>query len=443
MVSPSPSSGASSRVPVAVPSPPDSDPSRRSAITLVVVLSALTAVAPLAIDMYVPGFPAMGDSLGASSSAVQLTMTAFLAGLVVGQLLIGPISDGLGRRRLLTGGAIAFIVFSLACAVAPNIAVLTGARFLQGVAGAAGMVLARAVLTDRFHGPELPRYFAVLSQIMGVAPIAAPVLGGALLAVSTWRAVFVALAVLGVLLVFGVVRGVPESLPPERRHRGGVPSTFRAMGTLLADRTFMGYVLVLAMVSAALFAYVSGSSFVFENLHGVSSTTYSLIFASNAVGMLISGAAFSQLASRVGLNALLCAGVAVAALGAVAQVLLVSTAGETLAGTWATLFVTVLGIGLVIPSTMALGQTLGRGAPGAASALLGGFQFLFGALAAPVVGLFGEDSSLPMAVIMLIAAGAAGVALILLARPWLGHGEPTAVKPGRGGRSESTSGRAT
>jgi DHA1 family bicyclomycin/chloramphenicol resistance-like MFS transporter len=375
--------------------------------------------------MYVPGFPAMGDALGASSSAVQLTMTAFLAGLVVGQLLIGPLSDGLGRRRLLIGGAAGFVFFSLACALSPNVTVLTGARFLQGVAGAAGMVLARAVLSDRFHGADLPRYFAVLSQVMGVAPIVAPVLGGAVLAVSTWRAVFAVLTVLGLLLLLAVVKAVPESLPPERRQSGGTAGTFRAMGTLLSGRAFMGYVLVLALVSAALFTYISGSSFVFENLHGVSSTTYSLIFATNAVGMLIAGAVFSRLVARgVRLNSLLAAGLGLALLGALAQVLLVVAVGETLAGTWITLFVTVSAIGMVFPATMSIGQALGRATPGAASAVLGGLQFLFGALASPLVGLFGEDSSLPMATIMLISVALAGLALVGLARFWQGRGEP-------------------
>ncbi|WP_316768329.1 multidrug effflux MFS transporter [Streptomyces sasae] len=412
----------------AVPHTAGPAPSGRTATALIAVLGALTAVAPLATDMYVPGFPALGEAFGASSSAVQLTMTAFLAGLVVGQLVIGTLSDGLGRRRLLIGGAAGFVLFSLACAAAPNIAVLTGVRFLQGVAGAAGMVLARAVLTDRFHGPELPSYFAVLSQVVGVAPVAAPVLGGAVLSMSTWRTVFVVLAVLGVLLLLAVVRAVPESLPPERRHGGGLAGTFRAMGALLADRTFMGYVLAVALVSAALFAYIGGSSFVFENLHGVSSTTYSLIFATNAAAMLAGGASFARLAGRgVRLNAMLSAGVGIALLGALAQVLLVVTAGETLAGTWITLFVTAGGIGLVFPSAMSIGQAVGRAAPGAASALLGGLQFLFGALASPLVGVFGEGSSRPMAVIMLVALGAAGLVLVVLARPWEGRGEPTAT----------------
>ena len=399
---------------------------RRPARVQIAILGARTAVTPLSIDMYVPGFPSMGETLGASSSAVQLTMTAFLAGLVVGQLVLGPLSDGLGRRGLLMSGVTGFAFFSLVCALAPQAGVLTAGRFLQGVTGAAGTVLARAVLTDLFQGTELPRYFAVLSQILGVAPVAAPVLGGAVLSVSGWRAVFVVLSALGVVLLLAVLRAVPESLPPERRQGGGITSTFRAMGTLLTRRAFMGYVLVLALASAALFTYISGSSFVFESLHGVSSTTYSLIFATNAVAMLFSGTLFSRLVRRgVRLNTLLTAGVGVAALGSLTQVLLVITVGETLAGTWVTLFVTLGAIGLVFPAVMSIGQTLGRRSPGAASAVLGGLQFLCGALASPLVGLFGEGSSLPMALIMMIAVAAAVVALITMARPWHGEGEPS------------------
>jgi DHA1 family bicyclomycin/chloramphenicol resistance-like MFS transporter len=401
------------------PAPPQS-----STRALILVLAALTAVAPLATDMYVPGFPAMGRTLHASSSAVQLTMTAFLAGLVIGQLIIGPISDGIGRRRLLIGGTTGFAAFSVLCALAPNISVLTGARFLQGTAGAAGMVLTRAVITDRFHGGELPRYFAVLSQIMGIAPIAAPILGGAVLSVSSWRAVFIVLAVLGVLLLLGVLRNVPESLPPERRQHDGIASTFNAMGTLLKHRAFLGYALTLGFSAAALFSYIAGSSFVFEDLLGVSASMYSLIFASNAFGMLIAGAFFSRFAPRLRLNTLLTIGVTIAASGALAQVVLRLGLGETLAGTWITLFVTITGVGLVFPATMSIGQALARHASGAASAVLGGLQFLLGALASPLVGLFGTGSSLPMALIMLITTACAMLALLALARPWQRNGEP-------------------
>ncbi|MEV6162140.1 multidrug effflux MFS transporter [Streptomyces sp. NPDC052052] len=385
---------------------------------LLAVLGALTASAPLATDMYVPGLPAMGEALGASSSTIQLTMTTFLIGLVVGQLFFGPLSDSLGRRRLLIAGSAGFAVFSLFCAVSPNVETLLAARFLQGVSGAIGMALARAVITDRFHGRDIPKYFAVLSQILGVAPIAAPVIGGAVLAVSTWRIVFVVLAVIGVGLAVSVVVKVPESLPPERRHSGGVGSSFRAMSRLVATRRFMGYVLVLGFTGAALFAYIGGSSFVFQDIHGVSSTVYSLIFAANAVGVLIAGATFGRLAHRVSLHALLVSGLAITTVASLAQVLVVTLAGESLAGSWICLFVGNTGIGLIFPASMSLGQNAGRSAPGGASALLGAFQFTFGALATPLVGAFGEESSQPMAVIMLVALLGAVLAVAVLVRPW-------------------------
>jgi len=397
--------------------------------SLIAVLAALTMVAPLAIDMYVPGFPDMGRSLDTSSSAVQLTMTAFLAGIVVGQLVIGPLSDGLGRRRLLLGGTIGFAVTSLLCALAPQVELLTALRFAQGVAGAAGMVLARAIITDLFHGPDLPRYFALLAQIMAIAPIAAPVMGGAILAVSTWRAVFAVLTVIGVLLVLSVLAKVPESLPPERRHGGGLGGTFRAMGRLARQRAFLGYTLVMAFSAAALFAYISGSSFVFERIHHVSATGYSLIFAVNSVGILLAGTVFGRLAPRFSLNLLLSCALGLATLGALLQVALVAAVGETFAGTWISLFLVTSGLGMIFPATMSLGQSLGRAAPGAASALIGGTQFLFGAIAAPIVGLFGESSSAPMAVIMLTALLLAVLSLTTLSRPWLRQGEAHHAQP--------------
>ncbi|MGP3769693.1 multidrug effflux MFS transporter [Streptomyces sp. SDT5-1] len=400
-----------------------SEPPRKRAVGLLVVLGALTAIAPLATDMYVPGFPSMGESLRTNSSSIQLTMTTFLVGLVIGQLVFGPLSDSLGRRKLLIAGSAGFVLFSTLCALAPSVQVLLAARLLQGVAGAVGMVLARAVITDLFDGAEVPRYFAVLSQILGVAPVAAPVLGGVILAVASWQIIFVVLALIGAALVLSIMGLVPESLPAEKRNGGGLGSAFRAMGTLLRNRSFMGYVLVLGFAAAALFVYISGSSFVFENLHGVSSTTYSLIFAVNAIGMLVSGTLFGKLVHKVLLNTLLSVGLTICLVGAIAQVLAVALLGETLIGSWICLFVTAAGIGMVFPATMSLGQALGRRAPGASSALMGGSQFGFGAIASPLVGVFGEDSSLPMATIMLVAASCGVLALITLARPWNRHGE--------------------
>ncbi|GAA3791185.1 multidrug effflux MFS transporter [Streptomyces phyllanthi] len=389
---------------------------------LIALLGALTAIAPLATDMYVPGFPEMGRTLHASDSAVQLSMTSFLAGLVIGQLVIGPLSDGLGRRRLLVPGAALFAVLSLVCAFAPTIEMLVAARFLEGIAGAAGMVLARAVLTDRFHGPELPRYFSLLTMVLSVAPVVAPVIGGALLSAGGWRATFVALAVFGALLFLAILPGVPESLPPERRHQGGVAGTFHAMGRLLGHRGFLGCTLTLAFAAAALFACIAGSSFVFQEVYGTSAGLYSTIFAVNACGMLLAGAVFGVLARRLTMGTLLSASVGVAVAAVVVQVLLLVSVGGSLAGTWVTLFFAAFGIGGIFPAGMSLGQSLGREASGAASALLGGIQFLFGALASPLVGAFGTDSAMPMAATMLGSLLCAALCLVVLVRPWRGQG---------------------
>jgi DHA1 family bicyclomycin/chloramphenicol resistance-like MFS transporter len=220
-----------------------------------------------------------------------------------------------------------------------------------------------------------------------------------------------------------VLAKVPETLPPQNRQSHGLVGTFRAMGRLCRERAFMGHVLVIGLSSAALFAYISGSSFVFEHLHGVSPTAYSLIFATNAVGMLLAGFAFSRLSRTVSLTALLTTGVVICGVGVTVQLAVLGAVGETLAGTWVGLFITLLGIGLVFPAATTVCQALGRTAPGAASALLGGLQFLLGATTSPLVGLFGETSSAPMALTMLTAITLAALALMSLARPWLRHGE--------------------
>ncbi|MFF0488440.1 multidrug effflux MFS transporter [Nocardia sp. NPDC004068] len=386
-----------------------SEPGRGRTAAVIVLLGALTAVGPLAIDMYVPGFPQMGRSLTASDTGIQLSLTAFLAGMVVGQLLLGPISDSLGRRRLLLGGTVLFAVLSLACALAPNIVLFNGFRFLEGVAGAAGTVLARAVLTDLFHGPRLPGYFSLLAMVLGVAPVIAPVIGTAILSAGTWRTVFVVLAAFGLALFVAVLCTLPESLPPAERHTGGFGGTFRAMGGLLRNRAFVGCGLTLGFAAAALFSYIGSSSFVFQDVYGTSAAFYGMVFAVNAGGMMAASALFGALSRRFAVPVLLAAYCALAASAAAVHVALVLTVGGNAAITWVCLFFTVAGVGGVFPASMTLGQTLGRPASGAASALLGGAQFLFGALASPVAGAFGGHSALPMAAVMLVvlACGAA------------------------------------
>ncbi|TDD17249.1 multidrug effflux MFS transporter [Nonomuraea diastatica] len=396
---------------------------------LILMLAALTALAPLANGMYIPGFPELARSLGATDSSVQLSMTAFLVGLAAGQILLGPISDALGRRSVLLAGAGLFTIFSVICAVAPTIEVFNAARLLEGITGAAGLVIARAVLTDRFHGtPAAARHFSTLSAIVVVAPVAAPILGGAVLGIATWRTVFAVLAAFGLVLAVVVALWLPESLPADRRRGGGVGRTFKAMAGLLSGRAVVGYVLTSSFTSAALFIYISGSAFVFHQVYGVSSGLFSLIFAVNAFGSLAGGILFGRLAARVRFNTLLIAGLALSLVAAAVLVLLLASTGGNLATVWICLFFALTGIGVVFPATMTIIQSLGHRAPGAASGLIGGSQFVFGAAASPLAGLLGTSTAVPMAVLMLAAFTVSTLALVTIARPWRGHGEPTRTK---------------
>ena len=389
-------------------------PGRKHTGRLILVLAALTAVAPLAIDMYVPGFPGMARSFGTTASSVQLSLTAFLVGLAAGQLLLGPVSDAVGRLPVLLAGAALFTVLSLACAVSPSIEIFDAVRLLQGVAGAAGMVVARAVLTDRFHGtPEAGRHFATLSTIVFMAPVVAPVLGGAILGVGSWRLVFIGLAGFGVLLIAGLLAWVPESLPAERRQSGGVTGVVKAVAMLAGRPALVGYVLASSFTGAALFTYIAGSTFVFQNVYGLSATWYSLVFATNALGMLVSSVLFGRLSAHVRADTLLVAGLAVAGAGTTALVASLVTTGASFATAWACLFVTVAGLGTALPATTTIVQSLGHDAPGATSGLLGGSQFILGAAASPLSGLLG-DGPISMSVIMLAAFGLAALSLSLV-----------------------------
>jgi DHA1 family bicyclomycin/chloramphenicol resistance-like MFS transporter len=384
----------------------------RRPIVLIVILSVLTAVAPFAIDMYVPGFPELGQELGAAESTVQLSISVFLIGLVLGQLVIGPISDRLGRRGLLLAGTTSFAILSVAVALAPSMPLLIAGRFLQGCAGAGGLVLARAVLTDRFAGPRLPFYFSIQSMILGIAPVLGPLLGGLIVTAGGWRAVFWVLAGLGCVLLIAVFFGVSESLPPERRATQGIGQTFRAMGSLLRGPSFAGYILTLGFAAAAMFIYIGGSSYVFQDGFGLSAAQYGLVFASNAAVMLVANVVFGTASKRVPPSKLLAGYVTVGLIGA-AALAVQATIAPTFGGTWICLAIVMFGVGGCFPSVTTITQTIGRSRAGAAGALSGGGAYFFGALTSPL----GGGTVGTMALYMLAAMGFAAVAL-LFARPW-------------------------
>ncbi|GLF93967.1 multidrug effflux MFS transporter [Streptomyces yaizuensis] len=394
---------------------------RRAGILVTLVLGGLTALPPLSMDMYLPALPAVTDSLSASAATVQLTLTACLAGMALGQLVVGPMSDKWGRRRPLLVGMVVYIVATALCAMAPTAGFLIGLRLLQGLAGAAGIVIARAVVRDLYDGEEMARFFSTLMLISGVAPVIAPVIGAQVLRVTDWRGVFVVLTVVGVLLTLVVVRWLPETLPPERRHSGGVGAALRTMRGLLADRVFSGYVLVGGFAFAALFAYIAASPFVVQDIYGGSAQTFSLLFAVNSIGLIAVGQLNGRvLVGRVHLDAVLAVGLGVLTLAGLALVLMTSGVfGDPgLAGVAAGLFVLMAAMGLVMPNITA--RALGRTphAAGSASALIGTSSFLTGALVSPLVGVAGEGTAVPMAVVQLVCGLLAVGCLVVLCRPW-------------------------
>ncbi|MER6616770.1 Bcr/CflA family multidrug efflux MFS transporter [Streptomyces xantholiticus] len=394
---------------------------RRAGLVVTLVLGGLTALPPLSMDMYLPALPAVTDSLHAPAATVQLTLTACLAGMALGQLVVGPMSDRWGRRRPLLVGMLVYVVATAICAFAPTAEMLIGFRLLQGLAGAAGIVIARAVVRDLYDGVEMARFFSTLMLISGVAPIIAPLIGGQVLRVTDWRGIFVVLAAVGILLTLVVAQWLHETLPVEKRHSGGVGEALRTMRGLLADRVFTGYMLTGGLAFAALFAYISASPFVVQEIYGASPQTFSLLFGVNSIGLMAVGQINGKLlVGRVSLDKALGFGLAVITLAATALLLLTSGVfGEVgLFPIAAGLFVLMSAMGLAMPNTNALALMRTPHAAGSASALIGTSAFLIGAVASPLVGIAGEATAVPMAVVQVACAVGAVACFVGLCRPW-------------------------
>jgi DHA1 family bicyclomycin/chloramphenicol resistance-like MFS transporter len=399
-------------------------------MALIATLGGLWTIGPFSIDLYLPALPTLGADLGASQQQVAVTITAFFLGLAVGQVQAGSLSDTHGRRRPLLAGLLLYALASLACALAPTVQLLSAARFLQGLGGAAGMAISNAAVTDYVRGREAARLMSRLAMIGGVAPIIAPLVGGQLLRIMAWRGLFVVLAAIGLVLFFSVLTGLPESLPRERRSAAGLGTLLRGLLGLSRDLRFMGFALTSALSFAGFFAYLAGSSFVYQGVYGVSPAAFSLLFAVNAVGMLGASELNHRLLARFTPMRLLAAALLVnAAAGAV--VLAVLLAGDLpLFALAAPLFVLVASMGLIIPDSTALALSLHPGRAGTASAYFGTLRLGLGALATPLVGLAGGMDGVSMG---LVIAGAGVLALVVFAVvAWLDRGRSRAceLRPG-------------
>ncbi|MCH0567064.1 MULTISPECIES: multidrug effflux MFS transporter [unclassified Streptomyces] len=412
---------------------------RRTGLLVTLVLGGLTATPPLAMDMYLPSLPEVTRSLHAPASTVQLTLTACLAGMALGQLVVGPMSDRWGRRRPLLAGLAVYVVATALCAIAPTVGILVVLRLAQGLAGAAGIVIARAVVRDLYDGVAMARFFSTLMLISGAAPIVAPLIGGQILRVTDWRGVFVVLTAVGVVLCALVWFRLPETLPPAARHSGGVGEALHSMRRLLTDLPFTGYMLAGGFAFAALFAYISASPFVVQEIYGASPQTFSLLFGLNSVGLVVVGQINGKvLVGRVPLDRVLGTGLAVIVLAASALLLMATGVfGEVgLGPVAAALFVLMSAMGVTLPNTQSLALLRTRHSAGSASALLGTSSFLIGAIASPLVGIAGEHTAVPMAVVQLAAGLVALACFMAMCRPWRTRADAedgTTPRPGAAG----------
>jgi MFS transporter, DHA1 family, multidrug resistance protein len=399
-------------------------------LRLVLILGALIALGPLTIDMYLPALPTITDEFATTSATVQLTLTGTLLGLALGQLVVGPFSDAVGRRVPLLVGTGVHLLASLMSVAAPNVAVLGGLRVLQGLGAAAGAVIAMAIVRDLYTGRAAATLLSRLILVMGAAPVIAPTLGGWLLTFTSWRGVFAALALYAALLIPLAARWLPETLPAQYRQTSGVLGTLRNYRGLLRDGTFVGLILVAGLAMSALLAYVAGSSFVFQEEFGLTQQQFGLVFGSGAIWLILATQLNPVLLRRYEPRQILLGAVsAAAAFGLLLLGIAVGT-DSGLLGVLVPVWLVLFSIGFALPNAPAVALARHGETAGTAAALLGAVQFGTGALISPVVGVLGNDS---VAMATVIAGGLLLSLLVLLVvvRPWrLADLEPAAVPVG-------------
>jgi DHA1 family bicyclomycin/chloramphenicol resistance-like MFS transporter len=387
---------------------------------MVLIVGALTGFGPLCIDMYLPAYPDLSKEMRASASTVQLTLTATMIGLALGQIVIGPLSDRLGRRRPLFAGLGLFVASSGLCALSQNVETLIALRLAQGLGGSAGIVIAVAVVRDIHSGSQAARFFSFLMLVTGLGPILAPIAGATLLRVGSWRMIFLGLALMGAALLVVAVRSLPETLAVADR----VPTSFNHarhdLWHVARSRTFLVNALAGSFGFATIFAYIAGSSFVLQDVYGMSPQQYSLVFGVNAIGLVAGGQLNGYLVSRVSSSQLLTAGLVALSTGAVTFLALVVMSVDGVGWVLATTLLCLISLGFVAPNALALAVNDFPLAAGSASAVLGFTRFSMGALVAPLVGLGGRHSALPLALVMALCA-LSGLSLRVLFRAPPGH----------------------
>ncbi|HUR72939.1 MAG TPA: multidrug effflux MFS transporter [Sporichthya sp.] len=378
---------------------------------VVLLLSLLTIFGPISMDLYLPALPALTTDLGAATSTAQLTVSACLFGLAVGQVIAGPLSDRVGRRLPLLLGVVAYLLTSLACAASPTVGVLIASRLVQGMAGGVGIVVAQAAGRDLYSGARLLRYYGQLTVLAGLAAMIGPVVGGQLARATDWRGLFLFLAAVGAVVLVASLGMFRETLPAERRTSGGMAETRRHMRALLRDRTFVGAVLVTGFLNAALFAYLAGATFLLQDVYGLSPQGYSYAFALNSFGFMVFGFAAARWCVSRSVPGTLLVGLAMCGLGAVG-LLAAATLHLPLVAVVVSLVALVSGVAVTTPPTTSLALADYPHMAGTAASFLGVARFAFGGLSAPLVGL-GGSSALPLGIVTVTCTALAALGYAL------------------------------
>lgn len=368
-------------------------------LRLALLLGTLAAMGPLTIDMYLPSFPTIVTAFGTTPSFVQVSLTATLVGIGLGQLVLGPMSDVHGRKRPLVVALIVYLLASVLCAFAPNIGLFIAARFLQGFAASAGIVISRAVVRDVYTGRELTKFFALLMLINNLAPILAPLLGGVILAFSDWKGIFITLSIIGLLLSVVVIWRMDESLSPDMRVPNNLAQTLKNFQSLLKNRIFMGYALAQGFIIAGIFAYVAGTPFVYQTIYGVSPQLFSVLFGMNGIGLIIGSQVVGRLTGLVSEQRFLQTGLFISVSSGAFLLIAVLLHGPLLSIV-IPIFFFVASIGIISTSSFSLAMESQGHIAGSASALLGLLPFILGSITAPLVGIAGEETAIPMGVII-------------------------------------------
>ena len=368
-------------------------------LRIILILGALSAFAPLAIDFYLPGFPAMATAFATDEKHIQLTLAVYFGGLAIGQLIYGPLADRFGRRVPLLSGVTLFTLASFACAYAPSLEWLIGARFVQALGGCAGMVISRAVVSDKCDAVGSAKVYSQLMLVTGLAPILAPVAGGLMVGVWGWQSIFLALSLFSVMAAIAVAVGLPETFPAHQP-RQPLSGSLRRYIDLLSDRVYLGYALTGGISIAGMFAYIAGSPFVFINLYGVPAEHFGWLFGSNAAGFILVAQVNARLLARRGPAFLLSRTVWLYMLAALTLLGVAALRTDALWPLLVPLFICIASLGCILPNTSACAMN-GQGArAGSASAMLGCIQFGVAAGAASLVGVLHDGTAMPMAMVI-------------------------------------------